>query len=46
MPYASEKQARYFRMCRHSPGKAKGKCPARKVLKEFEDAEQRKRKKK
>lgn len=44
MPYKSDKQARFFRLCSHAPAKAKGKCPPRKVLDEFESAEQRKKK--
>jgi len=43
MPYRSEKQARYFRLCAHNPSKATKKCPPKKVLREFEDAEQRKK---
>ena len=43
MPYKSARQARFMRMCLHNPSAAKGQCPPRKVLKEFESAEQAKR---
>lgn len=36
MPYKSAKQARFFRMCKHSPGKATKKCPDRKTIAKFE----------
>ena len=28
MPYTA-KQNRFFRLCEHSPGKARGKCPSK-----------------
>jgi hypothetical protein len=34
-PATSEKQARFMRMCEHHPKAAKGKCPSKKVAKEF-----------
>lgn len=39
MPYESNKQRKFFEMCRNNPSKAKGKCPPKKVVKEFHDAE-------
>lgn len=36
MPYKSEKQNRFFEMCRHNPGKAKKPCPTPKVIQKFE----------
>ena len=35
MPAKTERQARFMRMCAHSPGKARGKCPPKKVAREF-----------
>lgn len=35
MPAKSEKQARFMRMCAHKPGKARGKCPTKKVARKF-----------
>jgi hypothetical protein len=35
MPAKSEKQRRFMAMCSHSPGKARGKCPPKKVAHEF-----------
>lgn len=35
MPAVSAKQQRFMAMCAHSPGKAKGRCPSKKVAKEF-----------
>jgi hypothetical protein len=35
MPAKTQKQARFLRMCEHFPGAAKGKCPSKKVAKEF-----------
>ena len=35
MPAKSAKQQRYMGMCANNPGKAKGKCPPKKVAKEF-----------
>lgn len=34
-PATSAKQARFMRMCAHSPGKAHSKCPSKKVAREF-----------
>lgn len=35
MPAVSEKQRKYMAMCLYQPGKMKGKCPSKKVAKEF-----------
>jgi len=35
MPAKTEKMRRYMAMCAHSPSKAKGKCPPKKVAREF-----------
>jgi hypothetical protein len=35
MPAVSRKQQRFMAMCAHNPKHAKGKCPAKKVAKEF-----------
>lgn len=35
-PAVSEKQRRFMAICAHSPEKAHGKCPSRKVAKEFD----------
>lgn len=35
MPAKSAKQQRFMAMCANSPGKAQGKCPPKKVAKEF-----------
>lgn len=43
MPYKSSKQKRFFRMCANSPQKAKGKCPPKRVIEEFEKAEKKSR---
>lgn len=43
MPYKSGKQRRFMKMCEHSPGKARSKCPPKKVLREFSAASKRKR---
>ncbi len=42
MPAKSEKQRRFMAMCAHSPGKARGKCPPRKVAREFSHAPKKK----
>lgn len=39
MPYKSDKQRRFFEMCRNSSGKATKACPPKKVLNEFHQAE-------
>jgi hypothetical protein len=36
MPYKSEKQRRYFKMCKKNPGKARGKCPSKSAIRKFE----------
>lgn len=35
MPSKTQKQANFMRMCAHNPGAAKGKCPPKKVAREF-----------
>lgn len=35
MPAVSKRQQRFMAMCAHTPGKAHGKCPPKKVAKEF-----------
>lgn len=35
MPAKTAKQQKFMAMCAHNPEKAKGKCPSRKVAKEF-----------
>jgi hypothetical protein len=35
MPAKSAKQQRFMAMCLHDPKKVKGKCPPKKVAKEF-----------
>lgn len=35
MPAVSRKQQRFMAMCEHNPGKARGKCPSKKVAHEF-----------
>lgn len=35
MPAKTHKQQRFMAMCLHNPSKAKGKCPPKKVAKEF-----------
>jgi len=35
MPFKSGKQRRFFQMCKHKPGHAKGKCPDRKTIEKF-----------
>lgn len=35
MPARTAKQQRFFGMCAHNPGKAKGKCPSHAVSEEF-----------
>ena len=35
MPAKTAKQQRFMAMCAHTPSKAKGKCPSKKVAKEF-----------
>ena len=45
MPSKTKKQANFMRMCASSEGrkKAKGKCPPKKVAKEFAQADKRKK---
>jgi hypothetical protein len=35
MPAKSKKQQKFMGMCEHAPAMAKGKCPSKKVAKEF-----------
>jgi hypothetical protein len=42
-PYRSQAQKRFFKMCEKTPGRAKDKCPPRKVLKEYSAASKRKK---
>ena len=35
MPAVSKKQQKFMALCSHSPGKARGKCPSKKVAREF-----------
>lgn len=35
MPASSRRQQRYMAMCAHTPSKARGKCPSKRVAKEF-----------
>lgn len=35
MPYVSARQRRYMKGCEHSPGKMRGKCPPKSVLRKF-----------
>ncbi len=35
MPAVSKAQRRFMGMCEHDPGSAQGKCPPKKVAKEF-----------
>lgn len=35
MPAKSAKQQRFMGMCAHNPEKVKGKCPSKKVAREF-----------
>lgn len=35
MPATSKRQQRFMAICAHNPGKARGKCPSKKVAKEF-----------
>jgi hypothetical protein len=35
MPAKTKKQQRFMAMCAHTPSKAKGKCPPKKVAREF-----------
>ena len=35
MPAVSKKQQQFMAICAHSPGKARGKCPSKKVAQEF-----------
>jgi hypothetical protein len=46
MPASSEKQARFMRLCAHSPSKAYKKCPPKSVAREFMHADKKKKKKK
>jgi hypothetical protein len=34
-PAVSERQRKFMAICSHEPGKAKGKCPSKKVAREF-----------
>lgn len=44
MPAKTERQRRFMAMCAHSPSKARGKCPSKKVAREFSHKAKRKRK--
>ena len=35
MPAYTKKQQKFMAICSHSPGKARGKCPPKKVAEEF-----------
>lgn len=35
MPAYTPKQQKFMAMCKHNPGKARGKCPPKKVAEEF-----------
>lgn len=35
MPAVSKKQQKFMAICAHNPSKAKGKCPPKKVAREF-----------
>lgn len=35
MPAVSERQRKFMAICAHEPGKSKGKCPSKKVAREF-----------
>lgn len=35
MPAVSKKQQKFMAMCAHNPSKAYGKCPSKKVAREF-----------
>lgn len=35
MPAKSKKQQQFMAICAHSPGKARGNCPSKKVAMEF-----------
>lgn len=39
MPYASDRQKRFMRGCKHNPKHMKGKCPPEKTLNDFERGE-------
>lgn len=43
MPSVTKKQARFFALCAHSPGKVRGKCPPKAVAKEFNRADARRK---
>lgn len=43
MPYKSERQRRFMKLCSNNPSKAKAQCPPKKVLREFADAQKRKK---
>lgn len=44
MPAVSERQRKFMAICAHEPGKARGKCPSRKVAREFSFKKKTKRK--
>lgn len=35
MPAKSERQRKFMAICSHTPSKARGKCPSKKVAREF-----------
>jgi hypothetical protein len=43
MPAVSNKQVRFMQMCLHSPQKAQGKCPSKKVAREFSHKKRKRR---
>jgi hypothetical protein len=38
MPAKTERQRRFMALCSHNPSAAKGKCPSKKVSREFSHA--------
>lgn len=46
MPYESEAQRRFFRMCKHNPRHARGKCPGDNTIRKYEHDEKAKAQKK
>jgi hypothetical protein len=45
MPFESEDQERFFRLCLESPDKADKPCPPRRVILEFINAQKKARRK-
>lgn len=46
MPAKTKKQQRFMAMCANNPGKARGKCPSKKVAREFSRMGGKKKKRK